>query len=173
MTTASFTGEYPQRIDGKGRVSIPADFRRVLERGDPDWTDGLAPKLQLLYGDHLGPKLEVWTGAAFRIIEAEITARRPRNAEEKHAKDVATYCYLTQSTPLEVDKEGRIVVPARQRGKIGLVEGGEVVLAGGGDRFAIWSAGAYESEMGAKVRAHLAQQPEGFDPMTLIWSLGA
>ena len=30
----SFTGEHTQKVDGKGRMSIPADFRRVLEDGD-------------------------------------------------------------------------------------------------------------------------------------------
>ena len=27
-----FRGEFSQKVDGKGRMSIPADFRRVLER---------------------------------------------------------------------------------------------------------------------------------------------
>ncbi|MDG1769388.1 MAG: MraZ N-terminal domain containing protein, partial [Yoonia sp.] len=53
----SFTGEHIQKVDGKGRMSIPADFRRVLESQDPDWTDGLNPRMYLLYGDHLKKEL--------------------------------------------------------------------------------------------------------------------
>ena len=44
----SFTGEHTQKVDGKGRMSIPADFRRVLEAGDPEWTTGLSPRMYLL-----------------------------------------------------------------------------------------------------------------------------
>ena len=47
-----FRGEGHHKVDGKGRVSIPASFRRVLESGDPDWTDGLNPNLVIVYGDH-------------------------------------------------------------------------------------------------------------------------
>ena len=42
-----FRGEIVQKVDGKGRVSIPAAFRRVLEQGDPEWTEGLRPELVL------------------------------------------------------------------------------------------------------------------------------
>ncbi|MEM9123456.1 MAG: MraZ N-terminal domain-containing protein, partial [Pseudomonadota bacterium] len=38
-----FRGEFDQRVDGKGRMSIPASFRRVLEQGDPNWSSGGDP----------------------------------------------------------------------------------------------------------------------------------
>ena len=47
-----FRGEFHQKVDGKGRVSIPADFRRVLESGDPSWSDGKAPEFVIVYVDH-------------------------------------------------------------------------------------------------------------------------
>ncbi|HKK83893.1 MAG TPA: cell division/cell wall cluster transcriptional repressor MraZ, partial [Roseovarius sp.] len=33
-----FRGESHHKVDTKGRVSIPASFRRVLESSDPNWT---------------------------------------------------------------------------------------------------------------------------------------
>ena len=46
-----FRGEGLQKVDAKGRVSIPALFRRVIEACDPNWCDGLPPELVIVYGD--------------------------------------------------------------------------------------------------------------------------
>ncbi|EPX86566.1 Uncharacterized protein putative in bacteria [Rubellimicrobium thermophilum DSM 16684] len=123
MPTASFTGEYPQRIDGKGRMSIPSDFRRVLEANDPAWTEGLNPSLYLLYGEHLKDRLEAYTVAAFDEIARRIMAIRPATPEEALRKTMSQRLILGQSVRLEVDRDGRVVLPARQRQKLGLTEG--------------------------------------------------
>ena len=43
-----FRGESIHKVDGKGRVSIPAAFRRVLEEHDPDYALGLNPNLIII-----------------------------------------------------------------------------------------------------------------------------
>jgi MraZ protein len=48
-----------------------------------------------------------------------------------------------------------------------------VVFSGAGDHFEIWNAATYEETVGARMRAFLDAQGDGFDPMTLVWSLGA
>ena len=48
--TRRFRGESIHKVDGKGRGSIPAAFRRVLEEFDPEWTLGLNPNLIIVYG---------------------------------------------------------------------------------------------------------------------------
>ena len=168
MAGTSFTGEYPQRIDGKGRMSIPSDFRRVLEANDPAWTDGLNPSLHLLYGEHLTDRPEAFTVAAFDEIAQRIMALRPTNADEAQRKVMSQRLILGQSVRLEVDRDGRIVMPLRQRQKLGLTEG-EVVFSGAGDHFEIWAARTYEENVAAETRAFLEQQGENFDPMTLVW----
>jgi MraZ protein len=168
LVAASFTGEYPQRIDGKGRMSIPSDFRRVLERNDSGWAEGLNASLFLLYGDHLRDHLQAWSVDAFNEVARGIMALRPRNAEEARRKAVSSRLILGQSVRLEVDRDGRVVMPARQRQKLGLSEG-EVVFMGAGDHFEIWAAATFEEKVGAEMRAFLETQPEGFDPMTLVW----
>jgi MraZ protein len=168
LATASFTGEYPQRIDGKGRMSIPSDFRRVLEGNDPGWTDGLNPSLYLLYGDHLTDRLEAYTVGAFDEIARQIMSIRPTNPQEAARKTMSQRLILGQSVRLEVDRDGRIVMPLRQRQKLGLTEG-EVVFSGAGDHFEIWAAKTYEEKVAAETRAFLEAQGEGFDPMTLVW----
>jgi len=168
VITASFTGEYPQRIDGKGRMSIPSDFRRVLEANDPNWTEGLSPSLYLLYGEHLIDRLEAYTVAAFNEVAQRIMSLRPTNPVEQRNKVMSQRLILGQSVRLEVDRDGRIVMPIRQRQKLGLTDG-EAVFSGAGDHFEIWAAGTYQDKMAAEMRAFLSEQAEGFDPMTLVW----
>lgn len=151
-------------------MSIPSDFRRVLEANDPNWTEGLNPRLQLLYGDHLTDNLEVWTISAHDAVVTRLKEARPTSAEEAKRVRALSYLYITQSCTIEVDKDGRIVMPARQRQKLGLSDG-DVVFAGMGDKFEIWSAAAYEAKVGAAVRDFLDEQPEGFDPVAALWSL--
>ena len=55
-------------------MSVPADFRRVLEAGDPEWTTGLQAGLYLLYGDHLKEPLHAYTVEEFRKTMADINA---------------------------------------------------------------------------------------------------
>ena len=45
-----FRGEAENKVDAKGRISIPAPFRRILEEGDPDWSSSLNPNLVIVYG---------------------------------------------------------------------------------------------------------------------------
>jgi MraZ protein len=93
---------------------------------------------------------------------------RPTNPQEAARKTMSQRLILGQSVRLEVDRDGRIVMPLRQRQKLGLTEG-EVVFSGAGDHFEIWAAKTYEEKVAAETRAFLEAQGEGFDPMTLVW----
>ena len=46
----AFRGEFYQKVDAKGRVSIPAAFRRILEADDPPSTDFPRPRVYMIYG---------------------------------------------------------------------------------------------------------------------------
>ncbi|WP_291840616.1 cell division/cell wall cluster transcriptional repressor MraZ [Limimaricola sp.] len=159
----SFTGEHQPKVDGKGRMSIPADFRRVLERGDPDWTEGLSPKLMLLYGDHLRDTLHVYTVEEFGRIVASIYAMPASNPNKRRL----SHLIIGQSIRLEVDKDGRVVLPIKQRQKLGMGEG-ELYVRGVGDHFEIWKAETFENSVGAGLQDWLDEQGEDFDPLGLI-----
>jgi len=167
-----FTGEYQQRVDGKGRMSIPAEFRRVLEEGDAEARDqSRNPSVYVQYGPHLqGKRLNAMTVDAFAAISQAIMAIRPRTPEERDRKTRAQYAVLSQTVRLEVDRDGRVVLPIAQREKMGLTEG-EVVFAGIGDSFEIWPAAVYDAEVRAPLATQLADLGPGYDPMTDIWQL--
>ena len=159
----SFTGEHTQKVDGKGRMSIPADFRRVLEAGDPEWTAGLNPRMYLLYGDHLKNQLHGYSVDEFNTVVAQINALKRGSA----AKDKLSRLIIGQSIMLDVDKDGRTVMPIKQRQKLGLTDG-ELKFSGLGDHFEIWKAETFASEVADDMADWLDGQEDGFDPLILL-----
>lgn len=159
----SFTGEHTQKVDGKGRMSIPADFRRVLESQDPDWTDGLNPRMYLLYGDHLKKELHVYTVAEFAKLVDMINAL-PKGSD---AKKKLSHLYIGQSMRMEIDKDGRTVMPIRQREKLGLKDG-ELYFRGVGDHFEIWKSETFTKMVVEDMTSWLDSQGDDFDPLSLL-----
>jgi len=133
----SFRGEFDQKVDGKGRMSIPADFRSVLIDGDPRCPENPNPRLVVLHGPHLKGHLAVYTIAAMEEIEAGI-ARLPRGSAERRK---ISRKILGKSWETEVDKDGRIVLPQRLRQQINLQ--GLATMTAMGDHFELWDADTY------------------------------
>ena len=159
----SFTGEHTQKVDSKGRMSIPADFRRVLEAGDPEWTPGLSPRMYLLYGDHLKSQLHGYTVDEFNAVVAQINALPRGSANKKKLSRLI----IGQSIKLDVDKDGRTVMPIKQRQKLGLTDG-ELTFSGLGDHFEIWKAETFSKEVADDLSDWLDEQEDGYDPLILL-----
>ncbi len=157
-----FRGESHHKVDSKGRVSIPALFRRVLEAGDPDWKEGLRPQLVIVYGDHRRKFLECYTIEAIDEVDRRIDAM-PRGSMPRRMLERLIH---GQSYPTEVDGDGRLVLPQKLRDKIGLK--GEAFFIASGDTFQIWKPETYESEELARTEAWLDELPEDFDPLSLL-----
>ena len=156
-----FRGEFTNKVDGKGRVSIPAPFRRVLEAGDPDWTDGLNPNFVIVYGDHRRKYLECYTVQEMEAVEDRISAMK-RGSQKRR---ILERLFLTQSVTTSVDETGRIVLPAKLRDKIGISS--EAQFAGAADTFQIWEPATYAEEMSA-TEEYLDEMDPDFDPLTLL-----
>ena len=133
-----FRGEGHHKVDGKGRVSIPAHFRRVLEAGDPAWTDGKVPEFVIVYGDHRRAFLECYTMEAASEVDAKIDAL-PRGSMKRRLLEKL---FNGQSLLTSVDDTGRIVLPAKLRSKIGI--GNEAYFIASGDTFQIWKPETYD-----------------------------
>ena len=157
-----FRGEGHHKVDGKGRVSIPAPFRRVLEASDPDWKAGDNPNLVIVYGGERQKYLECFTMEAIDEVDRKI-AKMPRGSMERRMLERT---FNGQSLPATVDETGRLVLPAKQRQKIGLAA--EAYFIATGDTFQIWNPDTYEEVEQARADAWLEDLPEDFDPLTLL-----
>jgi len=157
-----FRGESHHKVDTKGRVSIPASFRRVLEAADPNWRDGNYPELVIVYGDHRRNYLECYTMEAIDEVDAKIDAL-PRGSMERK---MLQRLFHGQSLPTAVDETGRLVLPAKLRQKIELE--GEAFFIAAGDTFQIWKPETYEAEEQSKTEAWLEDLPDDFDPLVYL-----
>ncbi len=161
-----FRGESHHKVDAKGRVSIPALFRRVLEQGDPDYREGDNPNLVIVYGDHRRKYLECYTIEAIDEVDDKISAM-PRGSMERRTLE---RIFSGQSFPTSVDETGRLVLPAKLRQKIGLEK--EAFFIASGDTFQIWNPRIYEETELKRAEEWLDQMPEDFDPVTLLSKAG-
>ena len=77
-----FRGESLHKVDIKGRVSVPAPFRRVLEDGDPEFKVGNNPNFVIVYGGVKTPCLEAYTIKSISIVDQQIS-KFPRFSRER------------------------------------------------------------------------------------------
>lgn len=157
-----FRGESHHKVDSKGRVSIPASFRRVLEASDPNWQPDRNPELVIVYGDQRRSYLECYTIEAIEEVDAKID-RLPRGSMQRK---MLQRMFHGQSFPTNVDETGRLVLPAKLRQKIDLE--GEAFFIAAGDTFQIWKPETYEAEELAQAEKWMEELPEDFDPMQFL-----
>lgn len=119
-----FRGSAPAKIDDKGRLKVPTNFRRVLEEHY-----GRELFLTSVVGDsvHLYP-LAVWEEFEQRLAGLPSTDRTKRRYLERVA-------YFGQQSQL--DSQGRVVVPQLLRESADMT--GEVVVAGRLDHLEVWN----------------------------------
>jgi MraZ protein len=131
---SQFLGTHQNRLDAKGRVSIPAQFRAVLRAG----SGGETGTSLVLRPSHKHPCIEAWPANAFAALATPLD--RLDVFSDEH-DDFATALYA-DAFPLEADKEGRIVLPyslAEHANLSGVVE-----FMGTGRSFQIWEPTAAE-----------------------------
>ncbi|MGH1426092.1 MAG: division/cell wall cluster transcriptional repressor MraZ [Pseudooceanicola sp.] len=164
MSRARFRGENHLKMDGKGRVSIPAEFRRVLEGNDPDWSSETNPRMHVHYGSHLKGGLEVFTVDGQNELEALVEAMPLGSVQRK----VATDCYMTKTLEVRLDDTGRAVLPQMLRDKMALGDGMQILARGMGASFEMWNPNVYNDIHGDDVADFLASQAPDFDPKSLL-----
>lgn len=130
-----FTGTYERTIDEKNRIQIPSQLRAPI---DPE-RDGTA--LYVVLGEEPGT-LCVYTERSFEELGTRVaTERMPSN----EAKRFELQLYSLASR-VELDKQGRLVLPERLVRKAGLKD--DVLLVGRKWRMEIWGRQRFEASLG-------------------------
>lgn len=158
----SFTGTHGQKVDSKRRMSIPADLRRVLEQGDPQFEARGVARMYVLYGPHLKDHLQAYTVNGFNGIAHRITKKMKLGSPEQKR---TARLILGHSEVVEVDRDGRVVLAKERREQIGL--GDQVKYIGMGPHFEIWNKASTE-EVDVDLADWLLDQGEDFDPLVLV-----
>lgn len=123
-----FMSEYNHTVDAKGRLIIPSKFREVLGE-------------EFVVSKGMDGCLFVYANDAWAEFEQKLTSLPLIN---KEARKFARF-FLAGAAQVELDKQGRILLPASLREFAGLEK--DVVLVGVGSRIEIWNKEKYE-EMG-------------------------
>ncbi len=121
-----FMSEYNHTIDTKGRLIIPSKFR-----------DQLGEEFVVTKG--MDGCLFVYANEDWSAFEQKLTSLPLIN---KEARKFARF-FLAGAAQVEVDKQGRILLPANLRDFAGLEK--DVVLVGVGSRIEIWSRENWEN----------------------------
>ena len=115
-----FLGEYEHTVDDKGRMAIPAKFRAGLAEGLVV-TRGFDQNL-LIY------PMPIWRELAGRINALPMSQPATRNLRR---------LLFSGAADLELDKQGRILLPANLRDYAGITT--ESVVAGMDSFIEVWS----------------------------------
>ncbi len=121
-----FMGEYNHTIDAKGRLIVPAKFREELGEAFviTNGNDGC---------------LNIYTNEAWETFLGKLQL-----LPNKRDKREIVRKFVAQANTVEVDKQGRILVPSALREHAGLEK--DVVLAGVIDKIEVWDKNRWDSE---------------------------
>ena len=120
-----FMGEYNHTIDAKGRLIIPSKFREVL--GD-----------EFVVTKGMDGCLFVFDDPEWQAFEEKL---RALPMIDKEARQFTRF-FLAGAASVEVDKQGRILLPAVLREFAGITK--DAGLVGVGSRGEIWSKDRWE-----------------------------
>ena len=132
--TMRFIGDYPAKADAKGRVFLPAAFRKVLEaEGEQGLVlrNDVFQKCLVLYPE------SVWN--------AQLDTLRERTNPWNSKQQMMLRMFEADAEPIELDSQGRLLISKRKLQYAGI--GSDVRFLAMVDRIEIWSKTALEEVM--------------------------
>lgn len=122
-----FRGKFTNRLDGKGRVSVPASFRPALNGA------------LVLRRSTRHACLEAWPTGSFDSQHLQAAPMDELTPED----DMLAYALYSDTTDLALDPEGRVVMPKEARDFAGIAD--LVTFLGRPGYFELWEPAAAEA----------------------------
>ncbi len=126
MASRAFSGSFDHSLDGKGRVIVPSSFREAL--GD-DFTITINPNKTAVA---IYPR-DMWEQQLERLSHI--------NPMDKIGMQYERYLMSVSFSGNSMDAQGRVLIPAKLRAKIGLTR--DIVFVGLNHYIEIWDADVY------------------------------
>ena len=130
-----FAGQYDRTLDAKNRIQLPSQLRAAI---DPE-RDGAG--LYVTLGEHVST-LSIFTERGFEELAARIETEFIPGPESRRFE----VQFYASASHVDIDKQGRIVLPDRLRKKAKLRE--EIYLVGQKYRIDVWNRSDLERSMG-------------------------
>ena len=126
MANLAFSGSFDHSLDGKGRVIIPASFREALGE---NFTITINPNKTAVA---IYPK-ETWDQQLERLSQI--------NPMDRVGMQYERYVMSVSFSGNSMDAQGRVLIPAKLRAKLGLTR--DIVFVGLNNYIEIWDAETY------------------------------
>jgi MraZ protein len=135
-----FRGNHPARVDEKGRLKVPADFKSLMP-GEPD------DKKVFYITSKDGKRAEIWPLKAWEEVEAKLATIPNMNPAKQKFLDVTSY----YGQMAEMDNQGRLLIPQvlRESAKVGDDGPADVVVFGKQGYLEVANRAMFEAELKA------------------------
>ena len=168
-----FIGEYVATVDPRGRIYLPAQIRREIDKqnqsvGSSSKFDPEPQYLYLLLPRRLSVSglVRAWGEKTMKDIESQIS-RLPKASEQRRVLELT---FLAGALRRRIDENGRIMLSTRLLQALNLENGGEVSLAGVGEFFEICSLDE-RNRRDEKSFERFSGDPDANDPVDALLRL--
>jgi MraZ protein len=144
MRGVKFVGSHTHQIDDKGRVSLPAAFRR--EAADQRFV--LFPAFP--------PALTLYPEQSWMDVERRLAEMQAKNPEAR----MYVLSVMSSAVELTPDAQGRILIPARLKEIAQLTN--QVTVVGAIDKIELWNPALFEAAMVGNVTPFEKFAPQVF-----------
>ncbi len=144
-----FLSTYVNKVDRKGRVSVPATFRSTL-------ATNRQPNLLIAFPSIRAPAVECTGSDRMEEMQERIESLEQFSEEYENLTQL-----FADAHPLTIDPEGRVILPERIKSHADIA--GDVAFVGLGAMFQLWNPARYE-EHSAAVRERSRRQGTTLPP---------
>jgi MraZ protein len=110
-----FRGNHPTRVDDKGRLKLPAEFKRLIDE---------KYSLQFFITSRDGEEAEIYPMPEWEQVEEKLAKISNFNAAKRRLMDQINF----YGQSVEMDAQGRLLLPQTLREKANLVAGDVTVV---------------------------------------------